>query len=69
MDLEISMLADNWRADRFGSLKFVTDIPSDLGAIMTEIVGEHRLILCLFSLPKISECEPNFQRLRILNWR
>jgi len=40
-------MADNWHAERFGSLKFVTGVPLDPGAMMTQIVGEHRFILRL----------------------
>jgi len=69
IDLEIALLADSWRVNRCGSLKFVTDIPSNPGTIMTEIVGEHQLKLRLFCWLKISGCEPIFRELRTLNWR
>jgi len=37
--LEIALLVDSWRGDWFGFLKLITGVPSDSGAMMTEIVS------------------------------
>ena len=46
--MEIALLADSWRVDWSGFLKLVAGIPSNFGAMKTEIEGKQWLIPCLF---------------------
>ena len=58
-------LVDSWSVNRLESLKLVTDISSNHGAMITEIVWQRRLISYWFSWPKILRCRLTFRGLWI----